>query len=129
MGFLGGFLEGLGFVNGSDRELLDAANADYNDELSKDYRSNGLANTDSNYGWYTCPKCGRKFRDKQMDADHIVPKSKGGDNTRNNIQMLCYHCNRSKSNNTDDTDSDLARRRQELKKQDKEDRQFLNSIK
>ena len=55
-----GFLSDL-FGTNFDRRLLDAVDADSTDVLSKNYRRNGLENTESHYGWYTCPKCGKTF--------------------------------------------------------------------
>ena len=43
-----------------------------------------------------CPKCGKHFDIKDMEADHITPYSKGGHTTINNCQMLCRDCNRRK---------------------------------
>ena len=34
----------------------------------------------------------------EMEADHIVPWSLGGKTVKENCQMLCRHCNRTKSN-------------------------------
>lgn len=45
-----------------------------------------------------CPICGEHFEIEQMDADHITPWSKGGQTSLENGQMLCKHCNRTKSN-------------------------------
>ncbi|WP_107690774.1 DUF262 domain-containing protein [Campylobacter concisus] len=45
-----------------------------------------------------CPHCGQKFEIEQMDADHIIPWSKGGKTVRENCQMLCVECNRKKGN-------------------------------
>jgi len=45
-----------------------------------------------------CPKCGNKFEFAKMQADHIVPWSKGGKTIQDNCQMLCATCNREKSN-------------------------------
>lgn len=36
------------------------------------------------------------FNITDMDADHILPWSKGGKTTPENCQMLCVACNRSK---------------------------------
>ena len=44
-----------------------------------------------------CSVCGRHFDIKEMEADHIVPRSKGGRTTIDNCQMLCKSCNRRKS--------------------------------
>lgn len=33
-----------------------------------------------------------------MEVDHIIPKSKGGNNIIENAQKTCQHCNRSKGN-------------------------------
>lgn len=81
---------------------------------SIDYRKMGLETNPSNYGWYTCVHCGRKFRKGSIDIDHIVPKSKGGMNTPENLQCLCIHCNRSKRDNTERTKEDLKKRKQSL---------------
>lgn len=50
-----------------------------------------------------CALCGATKEDRPLDVDHIKPRSKGGDNTYNNLQVLCSKCNRSKGNK-DDTD-------------------------
>jgi len=44
-----------------------------------------------------CAKCGQHFEISAMEADHIVPWSKGGLTVEENCQMLCRHCNRTKS--------------------------------
>uniref|UniRef100_UPI00111C32C3 HNH endonuclease n=1 Tax=Mycobacterium avium TaxID=1764 RepID=UPI00111C32C3 len=33
-----------------------------------------------------------------LEVDHIVPISKGGMSTPDNLQTLCWRCNRTKSN-------------------------------
>ena len=42
-------------------------------------------------------KCEKKFEITQMQADHIVPWSKGGKTEKENCQMLCQRCNAIKS--------------------------------
>ena len=43
-----------------------------------------------------CPICGNHFDIKDMEADHIIPWSKGGKTVADNCQMLCRVCNRDK---------------------------------
>lgn len=43
-----------------------------------------------------CQTCGSS---ENLEFDHILPYSKGGNNTSNNIQLLCFECNRKKSAN------------------------------
>ena len=85
-----------------------------NDEYrkgDKNYRKIGLKTNISNYGWYTCVHCGKKFRKDSIDIDHIIPQSKGGMNSPKNLQCLCIHCNRSKGNKTSQTSEDLMKRK------------------
>ncbi len=44
-----------------------------------------------------CKKCKAHFAQNEMEADHIIPWSKGGQTVQKNCQMLCMPCNRSKS--------------------------------
>ncbi|MCR5357177.1 MAG: HNH endonuclease [Lachnospiraceae bacterium] len=44
-----------------------------------------------------CPMCKRIFAYAQMEGDHIVPWHDGGKTEIKNLQMLCKHCNRTKS--------------------------------
>lgn len=43
---------------------------------------------------YRCRKCGRKTND--LEIDHIIPISKGGKTTYDNLQTLCHRCNKQK---------------------------------
>ena len=45
-----------------------------------------------------CPICGKHHEIDEMEGDHIIPWSKGGKTTIDNLQMLCKKCNREKSN-------------------------------
>ncbi len=45
-----------------------------------------------------CPRCGGHFTLEEMDADHVLPWSKGGRTVAENCQMLCKKCNQRKSN-------------------------------
>lgn len=73
------------------------------------YRDSYFDNNDSNYGWYTCVRCGKKLRKGDVDIDHIIPQSYGGGDHLNNLQCMCKHCNRSKRDDLDNTVSDYTR--------------------
>jgi len=45
-----------------------------------------------------CALCGATKKERPLDVDHIVPKSRGGKNVYANLQILCSKCNRSKGN-------------------------------
>ena len=44
-----------------------------------------------------CPMCKKQYPIEDMRGDHIVPWSKGGKTTEDNLQMLCKDCNGLKS--------------------------------
>ena len=78
-------------------------------------------------GLYTCFRCHKKFKKEDIDVDHIIPQSLGGDDGLDNLQCMCKHCNRSKRDNIDDTLDDLkdnAYRRLSLK----EKREINNAV-
>jgi hypothetical protein len=45
-----------------------------------------------------CQLCGVGPKDEVLEVDHIIPRSKGGTNNPDNLQVLCTRCNRGKSN-------------------------------
>lgn len=48
---------------------------------------------------FTCLKCGASIKKEPnllLEIDHIIPVSKGGMTTEENLQTLCWRCNRSK---------------------------------
>ncbi len=47
-----------------------------------------------------CTGCETHFPFKVMEVDHILPRSKGGTDHPDNLQLLCSHCNRSKGDRT-----------------------------
>ncbi|MCI5577915.1 MAG: HNH endonuclease, partial [Oscillospiraceae bacterium] len=45
-------------------------------------------------GEYVCAMCGQTFKARRyLQIDHIKPMSKGGLTVRDNLQILCRHCN------------------------------------
>ena len=52
------------------------------------------------YGQQTgnCKGCEQHFIIQVMEIDHIIPKSKGGSDQEDNLQLLCSYCNRVKGN-------------------------------
>lgn len=45
-----------------------------------------------------CALCGCTQKERPLDVDHILPRSRGGSNDISNLQALCTKCNRSKGN-------------------------------
>ena len=43
-----------------------------------------------------CYYCGRQFLPKELTMDHIVPISRGGKSTKNNVVTSCKECNNKK---------------------------------
>lgn len=52
-------------------------------------------------GGRRCAICGATHKDRMLDVDHIIPRSKGGPSTFDNLQVLCSKCNRAKGNRSD----------------------------
>lgn len=46
---------------------------------------------------FRCSICGARAGDIELEIDHIIPVSKGGKTEINNLQTLCFDCNRGKS--------------------------------
>ncbi|EAL3904998.1 DUF262 domain-containing protein [Campylobacter upsaliensis] len=55
------------------------------------------ANSEGHIKGVKCPNEKQKLEIEQMEADHIIPWSKGGKTEKENCQMLCVECNRRKS--------------------------------
>jgi hypothetical protein len=47
---------------------------------------------------YICQTCRNHVHDDEIELDHVIPISKGGPTTVENLRLLCRPCNRKKSN-------------------------------
>jgi 5-methylcytosine-specific restriction endonuclease McrA len=45
---------------------------------------------------FQCQYCGRTFATRDLDIDHVVPRSRGGEASWTNLVAACQVCNRSK---------------------------------
>lgn len=45
---------------------------------------------------HTCQYCGVRFPRSQLNLDHVIPRSKGGKSTWDNVVTSCHKCNRKK---------------------------------
>lgn len=48
----------------------------------------------------TCQYCGRRFPKTELNLDHVVPKSRGGRTSWENVVCSCLRCNRLKGGKT-----------------------------
>jgi 5-methylcytosine-specific restriction endonuclease McrA len=48
----------------------------------------------------TCQFCGRTFPASELTLDHIMPRSRGGRSSWENLVACCYRCNNSKGDRT-----------------------------
>ncbi|MBI2343469.1 MAG: HNH endonuclease [Deltaproteobacteria bacterium] len=51
---------------------------------------------------YQCQYCGRQTAAHELNLDHVIPRSRGGLTTWENIVTSCHHCNRHKGGRTPD---------------------------
>ncbi len=66
--------------------LLNLRTFDKRDKMSAYSKQNGI-----------CKICKQKFEFNEMEGDHIIPWSKGGQTISENCQMLCRDCNSKKT--------------------------------
>jgi hypothetical protein len=64
-------------------------------EINDLYKNNKWKMQGGNYCWY----CGKQVASRdELTADHIFPRSKGGDSSLDNLALVCKSCNSSKNN-------------------------------
>ncbi len=49
---------------------------------------------------WICQYCGEKVNQQNITLDHVIPQSKGGDNSKENLKTCCLVCNGIKSGKT-----------------------------
>ncbi len=49
---------------------------------------------------YTCQYCCKKFPTRELTLDHVMPISRGGGKTWENLVTACHKCNRVKASRT-----------------------------
>jgi len=63
------------------------------------FRFNGMIPNRVNLLWRDgnqCQYCTKKFSVKELTLDHVIPKSRGGRNTWENLVIACKKCNQKK---------------------------------
>ncbi|MBV6624705.1 MAG: HNH endonuclease [Rivularia sp. (in: Bacteria)] len=50
---------------------------------------------------YQCQSCGKQKEEASLTIDHIIPLARGGSNDISNLQILCFTCNRKKTDKND----------------------------
>jgi 5-methylcytosine-specific restriction endonuclease McrA len=48
----------------------------------------------------SCQYCGGKFESRELTLDHVIPRSRGGQSTWENLVAACLRCNNKKGNRT-----------------------------
>lgn len=48
----------------------------------------------------TCQYCGSKSEPRALTIDHVIPRSRGGESTWENLVAACFRCNNKKGNRT-----------------------------
>jgi len=82
----------------ASRQREDAKRRVRESEIINTLTSEEWLNILKEYG-YKCAYCGKEFDLFDLpERDHIIPVSKGGSNTKENIVPACRHCNSSKGN-------------------------------
>lgn len=49
---------------------------------------------------FKCKYCGSTADEKELEVDHIIPRSRGGSNNMENLVTACFECNRGKRDKT-----------------------------
>jgi len=58
-----------------------------------------------------CVYCDDDLRDAEIHMDHVIPESKGGETSYNNLQVTCRKCNLAKGTLSEDEFTQRLRQR------------------
>ena len=81
--------------------------------LKKQYIPLNLRKTIIDRDGYYCVYCDEDLHEKEIHLDHVIPESKGGTTTLQNLQVTCRKCNTSKGTLTEQEFIDRLRKRAE----------------
>lgn len=84
--------ERLGWTSGINNPKTDLKRTDQGEIAAPRTHAQYLYGLQGGY----CKGCKEHYPPKLMEVDHIEPRSKGGSDHLDNLQLLCSHCNRSK---------------------------------
>jgi 5-methylcytosine-specific restriction endonuclease McrA len=59
----------------------------------------------------TCQYCGKRFSRSELNLDHVLPRSRGGNSAWENVVCSCHACNRRKGGRTPEEAKMLLMRR------------------
>ena len=60
---------------------------------------------------HSCQYCGRQLSGQELNLDHVIPRSRGGASTWDNVVCSCHRCNRVKGGRTPEGAGMRLRRR------------------
>lgn len=89
------------YVFGSWKKALQSLPQKYQDEVKRrlQHEGTGKAGIRFRVFWrdrFTCQYCGRKAPEIVLELDHVIPVSKGGRTTMQNLVTACRECNAGK---------------------------------
>ncbi|MCA1703070.1 MAG: HNH endonuclease, partial [Actinobacteria bacterium] len=104
------------------RELMEQV-ADLVSEAPLDFYTDPVRRTElQERDGYCCRYCGQLVSDRTCTLDHILPRSKGGPNTAENLATCCLMCNAIKSGRTyEEAAPELLRRVAQLRSNSRAD--------
>ncbi len=87
-------------INDLARTIINRTDIPQRTDIGQLIRFNDVRNKRLLYGEQggICNGCKTHFKIQNLTVDHIIPRSKGGTDHLENLQLLCGHCNSVKGN-------------------------------